>query len=186
MTPESLFLKVRAALESVGIPYMVTGSFVSGVHGVPRATHDLDVIIAPTAQQLRALIAQFPDADFYAELEDALQAFRHQSQFNVIDQHSIWKIDFIIRKDRPFSRAEFDRRRVLDILGVALYAASPEDLVIAKLEWSKLGDSERQIRDAAGIIEVQGDGLNVEYIERWVAALELEEQWQKALASANA
>ena len=186
MSAEALFEKLRSALDAAGIAYMVTGSFVSGVHGIPRATHDIDVVIAPTADQLKALIAQFPQSEYYAEIEDAREAFRHGSQFNVIDQKSIWKIDFIFRKNRPFSRAEFERRRRITILGVPVYAASPEDVVIAKLEWAKMGESERQIDDAAGIIEMQGDALDRAYIEHWVGELSLGKQWTAAQERASA
>jgi hypothetical protein len=180
MPAEDLFAKLRDALEAAGIPYMVTGSFVSAVHGIPRATHDIDVVIAPTAQQLETLIRDFSQSDYYAELEDALQALRYQSQFNVIDERGLWKIDFIIRKDRPFSIAEFARRRLTTILGVPVYAATAEDMLIAKLEWAKMGESERQLRDASGIIAIQGEHLDTPYVDRWVAALSLEEQWERA------
>lgn len=180
MSAEALFRKLRDALEAAAIPYMVTGSFVSAVHGVPRATHDIDVVIAPTEPQLVALVSQFAQSEYYAEIEDALESFRHGRQFNVIDQNSVWKVDFIFRKDRPFSRTEFERRRIVNILGVSVYAATPEDILIAKLEWAKMGESERQIRDAAGIIAIQGPALDVEYVEKWIAQLELRDQWQRA------
>lgn len=186
MSAERLFRKVRDALEAAGIPYMVTGSFVSAVHGVPRATHDIDIVIAPTAEQLVSLLRQFPESEYYAELDDALDALRHGTQFNIIDQDGVWKVDFILRKNRPFSRTEFDRRRRIDILGVSVYAATPEDILIAKLEWAKAGESERQIRDAAGIIAIQQSALDVEYVERWIAALGLERRWQQARDEAEA
>lgn len=184
-TAGRLFQKLRDALEAAAIPYMITGSFVSAVHGVPRATHDIDVVIAPTAQQLLTLLKQFPESEYYAEVEDALQAFRHSTQFNVIDQHGVWKVDFILRKNRPFSKTEFDRRRLINILGVQVYAATPEDILIAKLEWAKMGESERQIRDAAGIIEIQGAALDIPYVEKWVRELDLEQQWRLALERAG-
>lgn len=180
MVVENVFRKVREALDLAGIPYMVTGSFVSAIHGVPRATHDIDIVIAPTAQQLAKLIAHFSESDYYAEIEDALQALQHHTQFNIIDERGVWKVDFIIRKDRPFSVAEFARRRITTILGVPVYAATPEDILIAKLEWAKLGESERQLRDASGIIAIQGERLDTEYVSRWIAALELENEWVRA------
>lgn len=174
---------MKDALESAGVPYMVTGSFVSGAHGVPRSTHDIDIVIAPTEPQLLDLVSRFAASGFYADPEDALQALAAETQFNVIDQHSVWKIDFIVRKSRPFSQTEFERRRPIEILGVPVYATTPEDILIAKLEWAKLGESERQLRDASGIIEVQGDKLDVAYVERWVNALGLDAQWQRVRES---
>lgn len=105
-------------------------------------------------------------------------------QFNVIDLATGWKIDFIIRKPREFSREEFERRRSVELSGVELDVASAEDVLIAKLEWAKMGSSARQIEDAAGITRLQGDQLDTTYVQRWVHALGLEEQWREAQAQA--
>jgi len=176
---------VRVALEGADVPYMVTGSFASSVHGVPRATQDIDVIIAPTREQLLALMNQFSEPDYDANAEDAVDALRRRSMFSVIDRRGVWKIDFILRKERPFSKREFERRKRIDILGVSLFAATPEDVLLAKLEWAKLGESERQIKDAAGIVQIQGSNLDREYVERWAAALDVEDQWWAALKAAG-
>lgn len=180
MTAGAFFTRVIAALEQAQIPYMVTGSFASSAHGRVRGTQDIDIVIAPSAEQLRALVAQFPDDRYYADELDALDALQHESQFNIIDFGSSWKVDFIIRKRREFSRIEFERRRPHVVNGVRVYLATPEDILLAKLEWAKLGESERQIEDAAGIIATRGSSLDRPYIERWVRELRLEEQWRRA------
>jgi hypothetical protein len=72
---------------------------------------------------------------------------------------------------------------VLD--GVPVTIATAEDIIISKLEWSKLGGSDRQIRDAAGIPQVRGDGIDRAYIERWIQALGLDEQWDAALRTSE-
>jgi hypothetical protein len=171
---------LRAALDGVGVPYMVTGSLVSSVHGVPRATQDIDVVVEPTREQLSALMDYFGEPTYDSDKDDAVDALRRRSMFSVIDRRGIWKIDFIVRKERPFSYREFGRRQKVEILGLSVYAATPEDMVLAKLEWAKLGESERQIKDAAGIIEIQGSNLDLDYVERWVAALGIEDQWNSA------
>lgn len=185
MNAETFFARVVAALERALIPYMVTGSFASSAHGEVRGTRDIDIVIAPTADQLRVFIAQFPDDRYYADEFDALDALEHDSQFNVIDFDSSWKADLIIRKRRDFSRVEFDRRRSHVINGIDVYLATPEDVVIAKLEWAKIGESERQIEDVAGVIATQGLNLDRSYVERWVRELGLEQQWQHALQRAR-
>lgn len=182
---DDFFARLVAALESAKIPYMVTGSFASSAHGRVRATEDIDVVIAPTAGQLRALVAAFPIDRFYADEHDALEALRHASQFNIIDFATGWKADLIIRKSRQFSRVEFDRRRAHTVAGVRVYVASPEDVLIAKLEWAKMGESNRQIEDAAGIVGRQGAALDRAYVERWTAELGLDQQWQMALQRAE-
>ncbi len=185
MSVRDVLENVRVALEGADVPYMVTGSFASSVHGVPRATQDIDVIIAPTREQLLALMNQFSEPDYDANAEDAVDALRRRSMFSVIDRRGVWKIDFILRKERPFSKREFERRKRIDILGVSLFAATPEDVLLAKLEWAKLGESERQIKDAAGIVQIQGSNLDREYVERWAAALDVEDQWWAALKAAG-
>jgi hypothetical protein len=175
-----LLRRVAAALELNGVPYMLTGSLASSMYGIPRSTNDLDFVIAPRREQLLTLVQTFQRVGLTVSPEDALAAFRNRSQFNVIDFPRGLKIDLILRKDRDFSLTEFGRRETHEVNGTRLTLATPEDVVIAKLEWSKLGESERQLIDAAGIIKTQGEKLDLVYIERWVALLELQEQWRGA------
>lgn len=180
MSVEDVFARVRAAMAVAGVPHMLTGSFASSFHGVPRATQDIDIVIAPDREQLLALLAQFPASMYYVSRDAALDALTRHDQFNVIDLATGWKIDFIIRKPRAFNREEFERRRSADVSGVEMDVASAEDVLLAKLEWAKRGGSARQIEDAAGIIRMQGERLDTAYIQRWVAALGLGEQWHAA------
>jgi len=92
-----------------------------------------------------------------------------------------WKADLIFRKARPFSRTELDRRAPFIVLGVRVFAASAEDTVLSKLEWAKLRESERQLRDVRGILDVKGDSLDRAYIEKWLDDLEVRELWARVL-----
>jgi hypothetical protein len=184
MTDE-FFEHLIGALERAGIPYMVTGSFASSAHGRPRATDDLDIVIAPTAEQLRQFVQEFPTDRFYADEDDAIDALKHRSQFSIIDFNTSWKADLIVQKDREFSRVELGRRRRYTIAGVSVDVATAEDVLLAKLEFAKIGESARQIEDAAGIIRRQGVDLDRAYVERWVRDLGLDEQWRKARSLAG-
>jgi hypothetical protein len=115
------------------------------------------------------------------DIEAANFAFDHGGMFNALDFDSGWRVDFIMRKDREFSRREFERRRKFVLSGVEVSIASPEDLIVAKLEWAKEGQSERQIEDAAGILVAQREKLDLAYVEDWVQQLALGAQWQEAL-----
>lgn len=68
---------------------------------------------------------------------------------------------------------------------MTLYIASAEDVVLSKLEWAKLSESERQIADVVGILRTQGEELDQVYIERWATALGVEAQWNRARADAG-
>ena len=185
MTAQDVFRRVTGALEQAGIAYMLTGSFASSYHGAPRATQDIDIVISPTPDQLRSLVALLPAAEYYVDLDAALDAQRREGLFNIIDLETGWKIDLIIQKSRPFSRAEFDRRTVVEFEGMRLSIATAEDVLIAKLEWAKLGGSERQVEDAAGIIRIRSGDLDRTYIENWVRQLKIEEQWDAACRAAE-
>jgi hypothetical protein len=172
--------RITAALDHAGIAYMLTGSFASVYYGSPRSTQDIDLVIAANPAQLRALIEGLPRGEYYADLDAALEAHERESLFNVIDLKTGWKIDLIIRKARPFSQEEFRRRQRLNMTGVSLFVASPEDIILAKLEWSKLSQSQRQIEDAAGILKLREDSLDRSYLDKWVRELALTKEWNEA------
>lgn len=179
MTLENLLSRLIACLERAQVPYMLTGSVASSAHGTPRSTRDIDIVIGPTRAQLIALTQEFPSTDYYADEQQALEALANRSQFNVIDFATGWKVDFIIGQNSPYARTAFGRRLQIEFAGTAVYIASPEDVILAKLRWAKLGESNRQLKDADGILRTQGEKLDLAYIETWVRELHLQEQWHK-------
>ncbi len=169
-----------AALDAAGIPAMLTGSFAAAFHGAGRATMDVDLVIDPTASQIRTLVASLPAAQYYVSLDAALEAHATESMFNVIDLATGWKVDLIVRKSRPFSRTEFERRLPTNFDGVSLAVATVEDVIVAKLEWAKLGGSARQLDDVAALLRVNKSTIDRAYLERWIGELGLSDQWQAA------
>jgi hypothetical protein len=114
--------------------------------------------------------------------DTAREAVTRRTQFNVIDMSTGWKVDLIVRKDRPFSEEEFQRRQPAELAGTSVFVATAEDTIVAKLEWAALsGGSERQMRDVDGIVRVRGPALDHAYIARWVAALGLEQLWRSVI-----
>ena len=184
MSVGDLLRRLVEKLDAAGVPHMVAGSFASTYHGVPRSTQDVDVVIDPNPSGLTALLSSLPENDYYVDADTARDALKRRSQFNLIDMATGWKVDLIVRKAREFSIEEFRRRESADLFGTHVFLATAEDSIITKLEWAKLGDSERQLRDVAGIISVRGITLDRRYIERWVAALELDAEWRRAQAGA--
>ena len=185
MSPEDSFRRIVTALERVGIPHMLTGSLASSYHGSPRSTQDIDIVIAPTREQLHALVKQLPESEHYVNLDTALEALQSETQFNLVDLSTGWKVDFIIRKSRPFSRTEFDRRAAVEFLGLRVFVASAEDIVLSKLEWARPGQSQRQVEDVSRLLMMRWDSLDLDYLRRWVSTLGLEEQWRDACRRAG-
>jgi len=179
VTPEEQTLDVVIRLlERLKVPYMITGSLAASHHGRPRATHDADLVIDVDSDQLEALVHDLDAANFFVDPVGAREALAQRRQFNVIDTAHACKVDLIVRKDRAFSREEFGRRRFVDVgFGRPLAMVTPEDAILSKLEWAKRTDSERQLRDAAGIVEMN-PRLDRRYVARWAEQLDVSELWR--------
>lgn len=124
---------VIGALGDATIPYMLVGSFASGIHGAPRTTRDVDLVIDPTPASLQQFVASVASPTVHAG-PDPHEALERRDQVKVIDTSSGWKVDLMIRNDRAFSRGEFARRIEANLLGMPVWVASAEDTVLAKLE----------------------------------------------------
>lgn len=185
MSVPAVFQRITAALDQTGIAYMLSGSFASAYYGAPRSTQDIDLVVEATPSQLRAFIQGLSRDEYYVDLDAALEAHTRQSMFNVIDLATGWKIDLIIRKSRAFSQEEFRRRQLIKLQDLALFVASAEDVIIAKLEWTKLAQSHRQVEDVVGILRMRWESLDRPYLEKWVGELALKPQWDDARRAAG-
>jgi hypothetical protein len=134
MNDAELFRRIVGHLDQREVPSMLVGSFASTYYGASRTTLDVDFVIDATSVQLRGLVADLEADDYYAELGAAMDAVKHQSLFNVIDNTNGWKIDLIVLKSRAFDQEEFRRRRPANLFDIQLHVASPEDVILSKLE----------------------------------------------------
>ena len=185
MTNQKDFLAHLAALlDSSEIPYMISGSLGSSLHGQPRATNDADIVVDPTREQLLNFITSLGEG-YYVSRDAASQALKDRSMFNIIDIEAGWKADIIIRKERAFSLKEFERRKKTNLMGIALWVVSPEDSILSKLEWSKGRHSETQYNDALYVLRVQRDTLDVDYLKAWAKKLNIEKELEQLLEAAG-
>jgi hypothetical protein len=180
MTLEDALQLVLSKLDDCGIRYMITGSFASNIHGVPRATQDADIVIEADAKALDQFLNSLGE-DFYASREAAREALARRGIFNIIHLQTGLKVDLIIRKMRSFSRTEFLRREEVDFLGRGRWFASAEDIILAKLEWAKSGHSERQFADALNVAKIRGSSLDRSYLRTWARELGVEDLLEEIL-----
>lgn len=192
MAPNSApddFLRVLCAhLEKVGIEFMLTGSFVSTFYGDPRTTRDLDIILnahEPPDLAMREFVRLCLDSNFYVAEQAALEPLTHgRRQFNVISPNG-WKADLMWMQDRAFSKAEFERRQTINVVGLNIAAPTPEDIVLAKLEWGSSSES-RQFSDAVSVIRVTGAAFDLAYARKWANELDVADLLEQAIAEARA
>lgn len=185
--PIQVTRKVVSAFEHIGIPYLIGGSFASAVYGVVRATMDADIVAEINPPQVEPLVERLHE-EFYISSEMILEAIRHTSSFNLIHLETMFKVDVFILKQRPFDHNQM-QRRVSQSLGEAqeerAFFCTAEDIILAKLEWYRAGAeaSERQWRDVIGVLELQGDRLDFDYMMNWSVALGVQDLLQKAIKS---
>jgi predicted nucleotidyltransferase len=185
MNEADVLRRMTGALEQAGISFMLVGSFAATFYSEPRATQDIDIVIAAAPSQLKTLISLLPAEEYYSDLDAAIEANKRQSMFNVIDSASGWKIDFIICKSRAFDVGAFRRRVPVQFEGISLFIASVEDTILSKLEWAKLAGSARQIEHVASILRVRSDSLDRAYLDQWIRELEVTKEWEDAGSAAG-
>lgn len=147
----SVLTDVVNRLEQGGIAYALTGSVAMSCYVPERTTVDVDVVIQPGGREAAQLVALFESA-YYIDRGAVDEAIRLARSFNVIHCEGLLKIDFIVPRVTPLLRQRFERRRRLIVGDAEVWVLSPEDLILAKLEWMRRSRSERQRSDIRGLL----------------------------------
>ncbi|MBI2908334.1 MAG: hypothetical protein HYX92_11855 [Chloroflexi bacterium] len=186
MSQQELLRGVVAALDRAGIDYMVTGSVASSLHGEPRSTHDVDLLVAIDVAAAGELLKTFPPPRYYLDPEAIRDATATKSMFNLLDTQTGDKVDFWVLTDEPFDKSRFARKYQQEFMGIRLNVPTPEDAILAKLWWAnQTGGSEKQFADALRIYESQAGKLDLDYLREWIGKLRLVSLWERLLKEAD-
>jgi len=173
--------------DDLDVAFVIGGSVASSLHGLPRATQDIDVVADLRPKHVADLVAALAD-DFYISEEAVLEAIRAGRSFNVIHLASMYKIDVFVAATSRWCRHELSRAVEFEIAdGTTLPVVTAEDIVLEKLRWYVLGDrtSDRQWRDVLGVLHVRGAALDVEYMRSWARRLGVEAELTSALGESG-
>lgn len=191
MSPEapealSVLFRFLDVLEELGVEYHLGGSYASSIHGVPRQTQDIDLVLDIRPGVVDSLVVQLED-EFYLDVNSIRDAIRNKSSVNLIHLDSGIKIDIFIRGDSLYDDEEFLRSRLVQVQLSPerhICVKSAEDIILRKLQWYRLGGnvSEQQWNDVLGIVRVQGDRLDSGYLKSWAIQLEIEDLVEGILA----
>ena len=173
-----LLARVIEAFDGPQIPYLVTGSIASMAYGEPRLTNDINIVAGILEANIPGLLSAFPKEEFYLSEEAVRDAVRRRDQFNIIHPASGLKVDVMIRKDTAFDRSRFSRAQTIRPVGTypAIFA-SPEDVIIKKMEYYREGGSEKHLRDIASMLRIGAADIDKAYVDEWAARLGLIPIW---------
>lgn len=178
MEQSDLLAYALSALTRHGIAHMLVGSMASSVYGEGRSTLDIDIVVDLSAEHVPVLAAEFPAPEYYRSVATMQSEIDRGGQFNVIHVPSGNKIDFMVARRDAWGREQLSRRREEFVLpNQPGFVAAPEDVILAKMIYYKVGEHEKHLRDIASMLRISKDVIDVDYIERWVPQLEVDEVW---------
>jgi hypothetical protein len=183
MEPFELLKIVAELCERMGIRYLTVGSLATTAFGQPRFTNDIDLVLDLHAEQIDEFCRAFAAPEYYLSQAAVQTAVAQKSQFNIIHTTAGLKVDCFIPDDSPWFAARLlraVRKRVRPDFEAVF--ASPEDVILKKLEYFRIGESEKHLQDIEGVLGVCGDQIDREYIARWSQTLGLTEIWQLVLS----
>jgi len=186
------FRRVVEVFDGLSIPYLVGGSVASSVHGIYRATNDVDFVAQFSERDIAPLVAEL-GAEFYADPEMMREALRYKRSFNLIHYGSSAKFDVFPLPDDPYSRSELARAAIEEatLAGAEIIrckVASAEDTMLSKLVWYRAGgeQSELQWNDLRGLRAVRGSSLDRSYLEKWSRHLQVHDLLERLFAERQA
>lgn len=168
ITPEVTHLELAELARRVGdtlerhaIRYHLTGGVVAAYYGQMRTTQDVDVVMRATDCRDSQALYNDLRREFLVEKSALEHALRTGTMFQLLD------VEFVLRADiytAPILPGRFARVVFAELTeGIKLPIASPEDAILSKLHWIRLG-SERSRQDVVAMLRVQHD-LDDEYLE---------------------
>jgi hypothetical protein len=181
----TLAAQLHPILESLGIPYYITGGVAAIAYGETRTTQDLDAVLSLRLSDVSRLASALEQAGFYVPgVEDVISGRMQTLQVTHIE--SIARADLVIARDEPFDRIQFERRRQYPLAdGTEVYFISPEDLVLNKIRWGQQSQSEKQWRDVLAVLKTQAENLDDAYLKQWAECLGLSEVLAQASIEAG-
>jgi hypothetical protein len=170
LTERELLVDCLRRLNRSAVIYYLTGSMASNYWGIPRSTHDIDFVVQLPPSAVPVIIREFR-GDYYIDEAAVRAAYQPPYQFNAIDTRSALKVDFWLPQASPFDQEMMSRRLRVTLFGETASIATAEDVILHKLIWNQITPSERQLGDAAGIVAVQRENLDRDYLTKWATDL---------------
>lgn len=187
--PVEVTLKVTDVFEKLGVAYLIGGSLASTLHGMIRTTQDSDIVAGMRMEHLKPFVLALQD-EFYLDEEMIADSIKRHASFNIIHRESMFKVDVFIPQTSPFLQSQLARAQRQTFTfdsEVSAKFASPEDTILSKLEWYRMGGevSDRQWRDILGVVKIRSENLDLKYLQTWAKELNLSDLLERVLKEAK-
>jgi hypothetical protein len=183
MELSELLGRLTSVLERQNVRYLITGSLATIAYGEPRLTNDIDIVADLHLDQIDEFCRSFPAPDYYCSPAAVRQAVDQHFQFNILHPASGLKVDVMVPDDSEFNRSRLHRAtRMQASPDQTAWFASPEDVILKKLEYYREGGSDKHLRDIAGVLKVRGSQLDMPYLVTWAEKLGVADLWRGMLA----
>jgi len=177
---DDLFTLFTTGLDAAGVDYMITGSVASMVYGEPRPAHDVDLVVALPDEGIDALVAAFPDSEFYCPPAEVIRVEARRADrghFVIIHHDSGFRADVYIVGRDPFHGWAMARRRQVALGETTLHIAPAEYVIARKLEYYRSGGGPQHLEDIRGILRSSPDAIDAAELGRMIAERGLMPQW---------
>lgn len=150
---------------------MLIGGLTVGIWGEPRATVDIDFLVAIGSDDFDTLKHKLIESSSrFVFIHDKPMVFGKITFLRAtIKSNTDISVDFVFADDEFKNRA-LQRKETVKVNDFLLNISSPEDLIILKL----LSGREQDRLDAEKIIKIQKENLDMEYIKEWLQQLGIE------------
>jgi hypothetical protein len=183
--PIAVTLKVTFVLENLKVDYAISGSIATALYGVARATQDVDIVADFKVEHV-APLAEMLQTEFYVDAAMISDAVARRETFNLIHYETVLKVDVFVARDHPLDRAVISRARRYSLhpeTSSLVSVVAPEEAVLAKLWWYRQGRevAAQQWKDVLGVLRLQADTLDTDYMHRFAEQLGVHDLLQRAL-----
>lgn len=166
------FLKwICGLLNESKIDYMLTGSFALCAYTTPRGSNDVDILLNINNNDVENFLKLFDEKEFYINPPIVREEVKRGGFFNFISLKYGYKLDFVVKRDNDFSNSEFSRKQFRKVYDYDVWVISLEDLIISKLAWIQVLESNKQMKDIEFLL--LDTNPDMEYIHHWIKVLNL-------------
>ena len=184
---QEALLPLLDGFEQVGVRSLLIGSVACSVYGLPRATHDVDVLTDLHQEQLPFLFEHFTQSYLFDQ-EAVSLAVQQRTSFSLLHVSRLIKMDIFL-PSTPFEASLLEHGHAVSLMEgrAPSRIASAEGLALMLLQWYRQRgqQADDQWNDLLGLLKVQAPTLDLSYLCQQAKLLHVGDLCTQALFDAG-